>query len=143
MRQREVDVGHVGRRRLDRQCYTDAKMLAIAPRLLPPREKLRIARPLEGRLNAFAVIATFKARASDRVVGKFVAPDDIAQPQFGGVHSKFGRRQIHHTLEWIIELRSAEAAIEATRYLVCDHGLVVDRDVTDSVWPTQSRMHAI
>src|SRR5580698_3934359 len=44
--------------------------------------------------------------------------NDIAKTQLNRVDTDFLRREIHHPLERIIELRAAEATIETTRHLV-------------------------
>ena len=144
MAQREIDIGHVGGRSLDRAGDPDAEHAAIAPggfllgaqRVvtdLPQRE--RKAGPGNRRCRATTPPGDWYGNSSART--------RLRRRSSAGSMPKRRGRAVHQTLQRKEELRPAETAIEPARHLVGDHDLIIDREIAHAIRTAQGRMHAV
>ena len=110
---RKRDVAHVRDRRLDDAGDPDADEPAGLARRRLLVAPLLVAGELERSLEAGRVVAGVVETARRRAVGKLVCPDEIPSSELGRIEAEPPCRDRHRPLEREVQLRSAEAAVEA------------------------------
>ena len=137
------DVAHVRDRRLHDASDPDADEAVVRARSLSLSAALVVARERERVVEAALVIAGVVERARRRPVRELLASDEIAPPKLGRVDPEPVRRDRHRPLECEIELRAAEASVEAARHGVREDDAIPCRDVPHAVRTRERAVHSV
>ena len=139
MLQHRGDVAHVGDGRLHRCRHPDAVEPSLGAGCRAAGPELVDGRP--GEVDDRAEIAGIVERAGCRPVRH--RPHEVAPQHLQPVEAQPVGDAVHQPLQREIDLRAAEAAIEAARRLVGDGDAVLDFEVGDVVGPGHRAVHPV
>ena len=139
----ECDVAHVRDRRLDDAGDPDPGEAPVRPRGRHPLTQLVVADELERAVEACLVVAGVVERSGRRPVGHRVRRDQVPSRELGRVEPEPARGDRHRALEREVELRAAEAAVEAGRDRVREDDAVARGHVLDAVRAGEGAVHAV
>ena len=105
--------------------------------------ELVVAGQLEHALEAREVVARVVDRPRRRPVGHLLGAHEVAARELGGIEAEAPRGDVHRALERAVELRAAEAAIEARRRAIGDDDAAAHGEILDVVGAGQAAVHAI
>ena len=98
---------------------------------------------LERLVEAGLVVARVVERARGRAVRHRGGRDQVAARELGGIEAEAAGGDRHRPLEAEVELRPAEAAVEARGDRVREHDAVPHGDVRDAVGARERAVHAV
>ena len=142
-RLRQADIGHVRAGGLDAERETDAEQFAALARFLAPLQQRRIVGEPQRLVETALVVSRVQHRARRAGIGELVLAHQVAAPDLGHVDVEAARRHLHDALEGEVELRPAEAAIEARRHAIGHHQHILYRNVLHAVGAVRGGVHAI
>ena len=105
--------------------------------------QLRVPRQLQRAVEAGLVVARVVDGAGRGAVGHLARAHEVAPGELGRVDAEPPCRDVHRALECAIELRAAEAAVEAGRGTIADDHAAADREILHVVGPGQAAVHAV
>ena len=139
MLQHRGDVAHIGDRRLHRRGHPDAIEAPPGAGRRAPRPEVFDGRA--GEVRDRAEVAGIVEPARSRAVGHRL--HQVAPQHLQPVEAEPVGDAVHQPLQREIDLRAAEAAIEAARRLVGDGDAVLDFEVGDVVGPGHRAVHPV
>ena len=89
------------------------------------------------------IVAGIEQGAGRGPVGKRVGRNEISADHVDRIEIELDRDALHQPFERVIDLRTAEAAIEPGRRLVGEHHAIAHRDMADVVGAGEVAVHAI
>src|SRR5438105_4872657 len=98
---------------------------------------------VERLLDRAGIIARIEQAAGRGAVGERIGGNEVATDDVEGIAPQLDRDALHEPLERVIDLRSAEAAVEAARRLVGEYHPVAHGDVTNVVGAGEVAVHAV
>ena len=137
------DVAHVGDRRLDDAGEADAEQPPVVarPRLLCAQ--LVVAGQAQHLVQAALVVARVVHRAGRRAVRHVLRAHEVAAGELRRVEPEAAGGDRHRPLQREVELRAAEAAVEAARGPVGEHDAAAHGEVLHAVGAGQAAVHAV
>ena len=142
-RLRERDVAHVRDRRLDDAGEADADEPPVVARGRRAAAEVVVPRELERAVEARGVVTRVVQRAGWGAVGHLVGGDEVPPREVGGIEPESPRCDSHRPLEPEVELRPAEAAVQAGRDRVGERDAVPGGDVLHAVGARQRAVHPV
>ena len=139
----ERDVAHVRDRRLHDAGEPDPGEAAVRAQRVDPCAQLLVARELECRVEARLEVAGVVERPGRRPVGHLRGGHEIAAGELGRVEAEAPGRDRHRPLEREVELRAAEAAVEAGGNRVREDDAVARGDVLDAIGAGERPVHPV
>ena len=97
----------------------------------------------ERGLQGLVVVAGIQQAAGRRAIGKRIRRHEVAPDDLDRIDLQFDGDALHQPFQRVIDLRTAEAAIEPGRRLVGQDDAVAYQDVTDGVGAGQVAVHAV
>ena len=131
------DVAHVRDRRLDDAGEPDADQPALCPRRTLFRTPLAVAGELKRVVEASLVVARVVERAGGRAVRERRPARQGCAAQFGRIEAEAAGGGVHRPFQGEVELRAAEAAVEAGGTAVREDDAVAGGDVPNPVGASQ------
>ncbi len=110
---------------------------------LPGSKQLREFTLGDRFFDRAGIIAGIEQAAGRGAVRERIGGDEVAADHVEWIAPQLDRDALHEPLERVIDLRTAETAVEPARRFVGEHHAVAHRDVTDVIGAGEVAVHAV